>query len=459
LTDGSLIRIDDPELAREIEKARMRLLLDQPSLAAAVMRIPVVQVPSDSLPGGIGAAKGAVLVSQALRLAQLGDIAYGYAHNVVHTLFEHLERRCGRDRAIWALAIDVATTAMLDPLLDPALRGEPSSADTRPVHSPAFAQLVAKYGQLSCEQIYEALDEALDKALASPASGQASPPQRGAQPSPAQLQQQLQQLQRGVAPAGVPSYEGDPVASGHAEDLELALTGEAELSKDDRALVLQEIAESLSEHPKLPGNLAGHWMERAKRARTRTVPWERVFSERLDGLMPMDFRTYPFSKRHLWRGIYMPSLARVGVGRVFFAIDTSGSMSSQLLGRIVDQIDQLRHATGCSLTIVHFDTRVVRTKDYDDCSDPIVHGELEMPGRGGTDICAPFSEAASRLSRGEQLAGIVVATDGYGPLPTLPPPVPVIWLMPEAQAQSFKSPFGVVIAIAPPGAEAKTGAA
>ncbi|MEY2716127.1 MAG: hypothetical protein RIT24_2470, partial [Planctomycetota bacterium] len=243
-----------------------------------------------------------------------------------------------------------------------------------------------------------------------------------------------------------PEFEGDPQKSGHAHDIELGLDGNTACSELDRALVIQEITEALQSGGKLAGTEAGRWSELAKRARTREVPWERIFAERLSGLVPTDFQTFPFSKRHLWRGVYLPSVARKGVGRVLFAIDTSGSMPLLVLGQIADQIDQLRQATACSLTIVHFDSEIQRISNYDEFQDPIERGVLEMPGRGGTDLRAPFAYALDQMKRGETFAGVVVATDGCGPLPSDSLSVPVLWLVPDADVRGFNPPFGTVIA-------------
>lgn len=423
--DRSLFRIDDPELARDMERARMRLLLNQPSLAAAVLRIPVVQVPSDELPAGIGATRGAIVVSQALRLKHYDEIAYAYAHNMVHCLFEHLERRASRSQALWNLVIDIATAALLDPMLDPAARDEPPDCDFRPEHTPEFSSLVNRFGDLSCEQIFEQLKgTVVARSLES----------RSMAPS----------LPDGES-SGRPSFEGDPHASGHQYDRELGLGNDAELSSEDRALITQEIAEALQSDAKLAGKDRGRWKELARRSRTRDIPWERLFAERLEGLVPIDFQTFPFSKRHLWRGVYLPSIARQGIGRVLFSIDTSGSMSIQVLGQIADQIDQLRQATGCSLTLLHFDTGVQSVAQFDEFADPLKAGSLEMPGRGGTDLRAPFEYAQQQLEAGERIAAIIIATDGCGPLPEKAPPLPVIWLVPEADARNFEPPFGIVI--------------
>ena len=445
--DASLFRIEDAELARDIERARMRLLLDQPSLAAAVMRIPVVQVSSDDLPTGIGVARGAVIVSQALRLKQPHDVAYAYAHNVLHCLFEHLERRGTRDRQAWNLAIDIATAALLDPILDPSVRDEAPDSDFRPTRSVQFQQLLSKYGELSCEQIYDKLvAPGVTKGLTGQKDRKA---QRGPrEPSAGQIPEPTDSAERDASPVE-PNFEGDPAGSGHGYDIEVVLPSDATLSSDDRSLILQEVSQAIGSDHKLAGTSRGNWKELATRLRTREVPWERLFAERLEGLVPIDYQNYPFSKRHLWRGVFLPSIARKGIGRVLFAIDTSGSMSIRVLGQIADQIDQLRNATSCSLTLLHFDTAVQRVAVFEEFDDPLCTSgssdALEMHGRGGTDLRAPFNYADEQIVRGERFAAIIIATDGCGPLPPDPPAIPVIWLVPDADAVRFKPPFGTMI--------------
>ena len=432
-SDQGLVRIDDPELARDITRARMQLLLEQPSLAAAVMRIPVVQVHSDLLAEGIGIAPGAIIVSQALRLKAQQLVAYAYGHNIIHALFEHLERRGRRQEKEWNIAIDIATAALYDPILDPSMQNQSSEYDIRPPRSTKFDALVQSLGHLSCEQIYQRLiEEQLNKPAASTSYSEVT---ENALPAAVNLQTKECPLR----------FDGDPTGCGHRADLDAFISPQNQITGDDHALLLQEVSEALRSEGRLPGKVSGQWSELAKRNRTRRVPWERVFIERLDGLVPMDYQSYPFAKRHLWRGVFLPSCARTGVGRILFAIDTSGSMSLAILGQVVDQIGQLRQCTHCSITIAHFDTTVLRVQDYDTFDDPIDRGSLEMPGRGGTDLRAPFGLLDQRMYNGELFAGIVIATDGYGPLPSKSSQVPAIWLVPGAVANTFNPPFGSVI--------------
>ena len=216
----------------------------------------------------------------------------------------------------------VAEGSELDQELKLAMKwGQSTSKTDAKRESEELQQL----GDLSCEQIYDHLSQ---QQPAGPPTSNAGGPPRADHPE---------------AGAGHSSaFEGHPQATGHDYEYESAVGADVACSALDRALILREIAGSLAEINKSAGKTAGRWAEVAQRARTRAVPWERLFAERLGGLIPTDYQTCPFSKRHLWRGVYLPSVARKGVGRILFAIDTSGSMSLPVLGQITDQIDQLR---------------------------------------------------------------------------------------------------------------------
>lgn len=51
-------------------------------------------------------------------------------------------------------------------------------------------------------------------------------------------------------------------------------------------------------------------------------------------------------------------------------------------------------------------------------------------GRGGTDLRAPFVRISSDpAGRYAQVDALIVITDGFGPLPNMPPAHPVLWVI------------------------------
>ncbi len=114
--------------------------------------------------------------------------------------------------------------------------------------------------------------------------------------------------------------------------------------------------------------------------------------------------------------------------RLLVAIDTSMSMSLPELAEVARQLAALsEHAT---LTVAECDTRVTRVYPW--------AGALEnVKGRGGTDLRPVFSDPVLAAQR---IEGVVYFTDGDGPAPEAPPPLPVLWILTKPEA--FACPWG-----------------
>jgi predicted metal-dependent peptidase len=558
--------IRNEELRRVLERARISIMLDQPYMAAAIMRIPIVEMaanagvaagdaaaapaigPSsapadehgvkrgvnppaddgedgspergcvasrdssqasprgsassdvrqrgDGLARGIGTSGRAVIVSTALLQETPDAIKYAYLHNLVHCLFEHLQRRGGRHPLVWNLAIDLAAAPLVSEiaasdgdLASGAWRGGPAAprpailggrttvgrglAHVAPRESEAaarFQELVECYRHLPCEDIYARLISDGEVKLVAVDGGPRSsgvPIKRsnGANRSSAERRSVL------ATPSNLPPWMGDPETCGHLDGADGwsptdAIPRDALPTDDELAEITYEVGQSMRQHGVGAGREPGCIAEFARRRRTRSIPWTRLFAERLSSLIPSDYRSYPFAKRHLWRNVFLPSIGGTRVGRVLFAVDTSGSMDIGTLGEVVDQLDQLRQTTGCALTLVQFDTVVHKEVELgedqlpglaslgfgrDDSAAPSEERAIrEMIGRGGTDLRVPFAVLGRERADGlgdanAAIVGVVIATDGMGPVPESPPSVPVIWLVPEQHVRGFDPPFGFVI--------------
>lgn len=102
------------------------------------------------------------------------------------------------------------------------------------------------------------------------------------------------------------------------------------------------------------------------------------------------------------------------------AIDTSMSMSAEELTEIAGQLARLSdHAR---LIVAECDTEIARVYPFAGTLD-------EVHGRGGTDL-RPVFEPAFLGAR--KVDGVVYFTDGEGPVPEAPPPLPVLWVLTKA---------------------------
>lgn len=103
--------------------------------------------------------------------------------------------------------------------------------------------------------------------------------------------------------------------------------------------------------------------------------------------------------------------------RLWVAVDTSGSVSAEDLGRFFREIDHIRRS-GAELTVLECDYALRRRYRYTGSAPTQVHG------RGGTRF-DPVLEAAAE----ERPDGLIYFTDGLAAVPKTACPVPVLWMI------------------------------
>ncbi len=114
--------------------------------------------------------------------------------------------------------------------------------------------------------------------------------------------------------------------------------------------------------------------------------------------------------------------------RLLVAIDTSLSMTKQELEEIARQLVVLSERA--HVTIAECDVSVARVYPF--------AGRIEnVVGRGGTDLRPVF---APSLLGAHDVDGVVYFTDGDGPFPKTPAPVPTLWVL--TKPQNFRCPWG-----------------
>jgi predicted metal-dependent peptidase len=127
---------------------------------------------------------------------------------------------------------------------------------------------------------------------------------------------------------------------------------------------------------------------------------------------------------------------RTAEQRLLVAIDTSLSMTKQELEEIARQLVVLSERA--HVTIAECDVSVARVYPF--------AGRIEnVVGRGGTDLRPVF---APSLLGAHDIDGVVYFTDGDGPYPKEPAPVPTLWVL--TKPQYFRCPWGQKAFLRPP---------
>ena len=167
------------------------------------------------------------------------------------------------------------------------------------------------------------------------------------------------------------------------------------------------------------------------------LPWDVILQKFLFSLSKDDYSWRKPNRRFISQGIILPSLYSEGIGKIDFAIDTSGSVSREDFNRFISEIGYVfQRFNPKEIGIMQFDSvlqsndKVVNMQDF---------MKLEFKGGGGTQI-EPVLEAYKESSA----KALIILTDGYlyhGV--ELDPKKPVVWCVYENPR--FVPNFGTVI--------------
>lgn len=402
--------VDTAQVEARLRRARVRLALTHPFLAAAVMRLPLrAAVAQYWCP--TAATDGHHIFFNPDWVARIDDAALRglLAHEVLHVLFAHSPRLGGRDPRRWNRACDFAINALL---IDQGFRLPRGG-----LHCSAFDGLPA-------EAIYPLLidDSNNDSGAQVDRSGSIREAGSGEETST------LPVVGDDLVRADDPRVR--PLQSDDAPDAEQAEAIRAQLRADARA--------------RLSGESAQRFDSACQALETQKIDWRAVLQHRLSERIQGDWSLYPFSKRHIHRGLYMPSATLRVPDHIVFAIDTSGSMSDQTIARIVAELRAFRETFPCRLTIIQADSILQSVKEFQAMDGCDVPSRMTIMGRGGTDFRPVFDWMSTQAPH----ALLVYATDGWGAFPERSPGHAVLWLLTGAHAHPV--PFGSVLRVIEP---------
>jgi predicted metal-dependent peptidase len=408
------------EVEERVMRARIRLALRQPFLASALMRLPMVSVPWQAWCPTM-ATDGYTIYYNVAWVERLDDAALRgvLAHELLHVVFCHAQRRDARDAQGWNQACDLAINLLL---LEQGFR------------LPAGGLMDLDYAGLSAEQIYARLHDDEDDAAVA-----LQPARRRGALDDGSLDDDSGDASGVLVEAGLDLKDpNDPWA--------LALRSPDHPDEEQlRDVVTQLRNDALS---RLQGRAAAWFRTECDAADGALVDWQALLRTWLHDRLRSDWSLWPPSRKHLHRGLVLPSVGTPSPGRLVFAVDTSGSMSDAEIAQIYGEIRAFRETFPCRLAVLQADACVHSVVEYDEMDGSEVPQRVQVVGRGGTDF-RPVFEWLEEHGQGSDAAHspLVFATDGYGTFPSAPPDCPVIWLRTGTGLKEELFPFGVVVSL------------
>ena len=365
------------------EQDRALLMTAQPFTAMLAMQLDLVAVVDCRLPTAGTDGKTIFFNARFMAGRSVADRRFILAHEVWHCALGHHRRQLGRDHDRWNQACDYEVNHLLTDELG---------------HCPRDALYNRDYRGLSAEEVYNRLQ------------------QENLHPHPGQsvldehdLAEVLTQSTDGliVDPDFQPAAPKTPAESRALDE-----------AWRQRLIVVAQQRERLG------GTLPGHLSRIVQQIRQPSVPWQQLLARFLHKQHGGDRQWLPPSRRHIHRGLYLPS-RRNNTLDITVALDNSGSCTAEVPRFLGELRGMLAGFSRINLQVLIFDTRICQRLNF--CEADLHRlDNIEIAGGGGTDFRPVFEELEQAPPH-----ALVILTDGFAEAPPQGPSYPVLWALTE----------------------------
>ena len=390
------------EAELKLQRVRIQLLLNEPFFGSLLLYLEPVERASETMKHPTMATDGKHLFYCADFVNNLSSehLTFVVLHEVGHIALNHLERQQGRNAEQWNWAADFAVNDVLANTTD--------SSGRKIFMPPPNCLLSSAYHDLCAEEIY--------KHLPTP------PPADGGQGQGQEGQGQGQGQGQGKG------FPGDTLDD-HSpwKDWNKDKTNEQQ-NQEWKDRIARAVCEARSR-----GKVPGGWQTIIDDFLEPKMDWKSIIQDTIVSNVKNDYCLFPPNKKHLWRGIYLPSMRGESISMMFGA-DVSGSISDEEIHEAFSEVkgiaDQFSDYT---IYLRTFDTKIQGRWELHPF-DPIPQ---IVTGRGGTD----FEEILDDAMKTPGISTLVIFTDLEAPFPPEIRSVPVIWL----SVTDKKAPWGLTI--------------
>ena len=392
-----------------LSKAKVKLMIkkDCAFFATLILQTPVYWLTADEVDTAATDGKNLFFNPEFFLGLDPDERIFLVLHEVMHNVYNHGIRLGFRDHTTWNEAGDYVIN---DDLIQ---RGFKMPKDG--LHD-------VGYRGMSADGVYEDLISKKDKGQSNaPAPWQdiKAPPdsqQGDGTPDPNGNGQGGQGQNQGLGGVQAPTAQE---VEDHNKNLLTQATQASQMSGDKAGTV--------------PGSLERTLEEMLK----PKLPWNKILAKFLFSLNKNDYSWRKPNRRFISQGIIMPSLYSEGVGRIDFAIDTSGSVSKSDFDRFISEIGYVFKAfKPTEVGVMQFDSIL---QSNDKCCSVQDFMKLEFKGGGGTQIEPVLEAYKSNNSK-----ALIILTDGYlHQSIDIDPKKPVVWCIYDNP--SFIPAFGTAI--------------
>ena len=409
---------DSAAIAELLAQDRHKLLLRHPFTGAVVMRLDLRVERAEGLE--TAATNGCIIKVNPDFYASLDDDErlFVIAHEAWHCILMHFARRRDRDPMLFNVATDLEIHFLL------------TKEGFRP---PFVLPHESSWNGLSAEEIYERLPPSPN----APSISSGGPRiVAAASPQPSQSRT-MGEPRSGAAATTVPSpapysrphplVESAHIRSRDGQGFDQHEEPTGEEARDAVEKMRQVVVSAAQSFEQMRGTLPGHLEKIVKAMLRPSFDWRAMLARFVTSCYGGGRRWLPPSRRHVHRGLYLPSTRQERLNAVV-AIDTSGSTERVLPAFFSELRNLLGSFGGYTLTVMQCDHGIqsVRTFSSDEGPVPPNVG-WRARGFGGTSFVPVFQYVEDHPELEPTL--LVFFTDGEGTAPAKAPPYPVLWIL------------------------------
>lgn len=184
------------------------------------------------------------------------------------------------------------------------------------------------------------------------------------------------------------------------------------------------------------GKLPAGFEDLIESIRNPAIDWKAALRKFVEQTALNDYSWQRPNRRYLPMEMYMPCMRSDRLPPVVIGVDTSGSISDEILSQFASEITSIMsEAQPEKVIVMYCDAKVHKIEEYEP-GEQIV---MKAVGRGGTSF-TPVLEAVAALE--ERVACLIYLTDGYGDFGEAIE-TPTLWVM----TTDVEVPFGEVLRI------------
>ena len=204
------------------------------------------------------------------------------------------------------------------------------------------------------------------------------------------------------------------------------------LAQEEYELLLEQLNIKLEKHGDLPKGIE-RFVDFKKEA---TISWRDELYRYVNTHAKSDYRLFPPSKKHLYRGIALPSIYAEEL-KIVVAIDTSASIDDELLKLFLAELYEIMQVfTHYVIELIECDAKIQNIQRL----TPMEELNPTLKGGGGTSFIPVFDYVENM---NEDFKFLIYFTDGKGEFPKYEPLIDTLWVMNTIE----EVPFGEILVL------------